>query len=281
MSFIEAFIEAKEMNLEEMMGTIKNAYKIPLYQRPYKWSKEQWEELYEDIDCLEEKETHFFGSIVVVPEAKETRLGVNYFELIDGQQRLATILIWLASIIDALKEEGGNKDTISHLQNYLFAKEIADQNIQLTRIGKETKEAPVPAKIKSSQKISDKEIIHLARIADRLQKHYYFPQDAEWAKEKGKIFIVQTRPVTTIQKVKVKETRGEENIAIAATPILSGSAASPGIGIGPVKILTSAKEIGKVEKGDVLGVARVAGIMAAKRTGEIIPLCHPLNIDSV
>jgi cyclic pyranopterin phosphate synthase len=37
----------------------------------------------------------------------------------------------------------------------------------------------------------------------------------------------------------------------------------------------------KIEKGDVLGVARVAGIMAAKRTGEIIPMCHPLTIDSV
>ncbi len=37
----------------------------------------------------------------------------------------------------------------------------------------------------------------------------------------------------------------------------------------------------KIEKGDVLGVARVAGIMAAKRTGEIIPMCHPLAIDSV
>ena len=37
----------------------------------------------------------------------------------------------------------------------------------------------------------------------------------------------------------------------------------------------------KMEKGDVLGVARVAGIMAAKRTGELIPLCHPLYIDSV
>jgi len=36
-----------------------------------------------------------------------------------------------------------------------------------------------------------------------------------------------------------------------------------------------------IEKGDVLGVARVAGIMAAKRTGEFIPLCHPLNMDSV
>lgn len=37
----------------------------------------------------------------------------------------------------------------------------------------------------------------------------------------------------------------------------------------------------EVKKGDVLGVARVAGIMAAKRTGEMIPLCHPLNITSV
>ena len=37
----------------------------------------------------------------------------------------------------------------------------------------------------------------------------------------------------------------------------------------------------KMEKGDVLGVARVGGIMAAKRTGELIPMCHPLNIDSI
>jgi cyclic pyranopterin phosphate synthase len=37
----------------------------------------------------------------------------------------------------------------------------------------------------------------------------------------------------------------------------------------------------KVSKGDVLGVARVAGIMAAKRTGGLIPMCHPLNLSSV
>ncbi len=37
----------------------------------------------------------------------------------------------------------------------------------------------------------------------------------------------------------------------------------------------------EVAKGDVLGVARVAGIMAAKRTSELIPLCHPLAITSV
>lgn len=35
------------------------------------------------------------------------------------------------------------------------------------------------------------------------------------------------------------------------------------------------------KKGDVLGIARIAGIMAAKRTSELIPLCHPLAITSV
>jgi cyclic pyranopterin phosphate synthase len=37
----------------------------------------------------------------------------------------------------------------------------------------------------------------------------------------------------------------------------------------------------KIEKGDVFAVARVAGIMAAKKTSELIPMCHPLSITSV
>ncbi len=37
----------------------------------------------------------------------------------------------------------------------------------------------------------------------------------------------------------------------------------------------------KISKGDVFETARIAGIMTAKKTGEIIPLCHPLNITSV
>ncbi|MEE4153946.1 MAG: cyclic pyranopterin monophosphate synthase MoaC [Erythrobacter sp.] len=38
---------------------------------------------------------------------------------------------------------------------------------------------------------------------------------------------------------------------------------------------------GEVPKGDVLAAARIAGIMAAKRTGELIPLCHPLGLEAV
>jgi cyclic pyranopterin monophosphate synthase len=38
---------------------------------------------------------------------------------------------------------------------------------------------------------------------------------------------------------------------------------------------------GDAPKGDVLGTARIAGVMAAKRTGELIPLCHPIGLDHV
>ncbi len=38
---------------------------------------------------------------------------------------------------------------------------------------------------------------------------------------------------------------------------------------------------GELKKGDVLGVARIAGIMAAKRTSELVPLCHPLPIEQI
>jgi cyclic pyranopterin phosphate synthase len=46
---------------------------------------------------------------------------------------------------------------------------------------------------------------------------------------------------------------------------------------GTLKLIKS----GRISKGDVLGVARVAGIMAAKRTPDLIPMCHPLNITAV
>ena len=46
------------------------------------------------------------------------------------------------------------------------------------------------------------------------------------------------------------------------------------------KTLEMIKE-GTSKKGDVLGVARIAGIMAAKKTADLIPLCHPISLSSV
>lgn len=135
----------------------------------------------------------------------------------------------------------------------ILSKEVSDQRIQLVRVNGEAKEAEVPSTIRTRQKITDDEIVKLAKFSSKLQDHYYFPQDTEWAKEKGKLYIVQTRPITTITAIsKAKNAADMADVKISEAPILSGSAASPGIGTGPVKILKSPKEIGKINKGDVL-----------------------------
>lgn len=117
-----AFIEAKEVKLQALLSNAQEAYKVPLYQRPYAWSRDQWEDLFEDLNSLKPNDVHFLGSIVVVPES-EHRLGVNYFQVVDGQQRLATILIWLSAIRDIAKENGNNELATHLTETFLFARE--------------------------------------------------------------------------------------------------------------------------------------------------------------
>ncbi len=55
-----------------------------------------------------------------------------------------------------------------------------------------------------------------------------------------------------------------------------------GVASGRIKMQKSTFELiteGKIKKGDVLAVAQVAGVMAAKKTWELIPMCHPLLLD--
>ncbi len=117
-----AFIEAKEIKLQAMLSNAQEAYKVPLYQRPYAWTKDQWEDLFEDVVGLENDKIHFLGSIVVVPEG-EHRLGVNYFQIVDGQQRIATLLIWLSAIRDMAKKNDANGLAKYLTETFLFAKE--------------------------------------------------------------------------------------------------------------------------------------------------------------
>ena len=67
---------------------------------------------------------------------------------------------------------------------------------------------------------------------------------------------------------------------------VGSKAATQRVAIASGRITMSAAALdairaGNAPKGDVLGTARIAGIMAAKRTGELIPLCHPLGLEAV
>ena len=161
------------------------------------------------------------------------------------------------------------KDTFA-----ILSKEISDQSVQLIKVNGENKEKAVPKNLIDRQKIDDKDIITLAKISDKLQKHYYFPQDSEWAKEKGKLYLIQTRPVTTMgNKAKSAQVQMDnKEYKIAEVPILVGSPASPGIATGPVKIIKSPKEIDKVKKGDVLVAPMTSPdlVPAMKRSAAIV-----------
>jgi len=67
---------------------------------------------------------------------------------------------------------------------------------------------------------------------------------------------------------------------------VSGKAATERVAVAEGRVVMSAKTLdlvlkGNAKKGDVLGAARIAGIMAAKKTHELIPLCHPLALSRV
>ncbi len=155
----------------------------------------------------------------------------------------------------------------------ILSKVISDQAIQLIKKGSKTIETEVPPKLRDKQKISDEEIVKLAKLAARLQEHYYYPQDIEWAKEGKELYIVQARPVTTIESTdkKTRELKDGE-IITATTPIVKGAAASPGIGTGTVRVLKSPKEIGKVKNGDVLVAPMTSPdyVPAMKRASAIV-----------
>ena len=113
------------------------------------------------------------------------------------------------------------------------------QNVEKTLTPEEEKQ----------QVLTDKEIVELARIIRKIEQHYGYAQDIEWAIEKGNIYIVQSRPVTTF---KPKEAEPPIEAAPEGEIILKGETASAGMATGPVKIVLSMQDLDKVQKGDIL-----------------------------
>ncbi len=107
-----------------------------------------------------------------------------------------------------------------------------------------TLEIPVPKEKVNEQVLSDDEILKIAKYGIILENHYNHPQDVEFAIEMKRIYIVQTRAITTKPK--------EEKFDIEKEPLIKGLGASPGIAKGIVKIVHNLSDIGKVEVGDVL-----------------------------
>ncbi len=179
----------------------------------------------------------------------------------------------------------------------LVQKSIKYQNEKYMK--KETSNVSVKLSKKtgSEQKITDEQIIQIAILVKDIEKHYFFPQDIEWAIEEDRVFIVQSRPITTIKNneaKKAKDGKTDGHNFQTDKPILIGAPASPGIGTGVVKIIYSPSEISKINKGDILvapqtnpdyvpAMKRAAAIVTEKggRTSHAAIVSRELGIPAV
>ncbi len=138
-------------------------------------------------------------------------------------------------------------------------KDLAKQTWMIIKHKGENAKAEIKDDMQDKQKISDEAIVELAKIGQKLEEHYDFPQDIEWAYANDEMYIVQSRPITTLEDEKEpkaspsvpEELEGGTDVSEAEV-LLRGLGSSPGFGIGNVNLLGSAKDIPRMEKDAIL-----------------------------
>jgi len=100
---------ADQQQISYLLG--KKIYSIPRNQRKYVWGEDNWKNLLEDLDFLHENgKYHFLGSIVLNSQPNPNNDDIEYYEIVDGQQRITTVILILIVIAQIFKER--NEDAL-------------------------------------------------------------------------------------------------------------------------------------------------------------------------
>lgn len=112
--------EAKDYPISDILNKV--VFDIPRNQRRYVWKKSSWQDLFEDVlFSITEEKPHFIGSIVLKKGSKKD--GLSYYTIIDGQQRITTITLFLVAIMKHFLENDMMNDfwgTVSYLQSRII-----------------------------------------------------------------------------------------------------------------------------------------------------------------
>ena len=133
-------MDAKEKLLVEFLG-MKQQLVIPVYQRTYSWTTKECNRLWEDINKIPEKTEHFIGSIVSIKRTIDEANEIPQHIIIDGQQRITTILILISVLISKLLNSGKKERAEELKENYLVnrhGKEELKYKMLLTQQDKES-----------------------------------------------------------------------------------------------------------------------------------------------
>jgi pyruvate, water dikinase len=129
---------------------------------------------------------------------------------------------------------------------------IANKKVEIISDGDHgTKVVDVMGARQDERVLSDAEIAKLAMYGKIAENHYGIPQDVEWGVVGGSIFILQSRPITTIGAKKEARAMSEEHKP-GAKLLIKGQGAAPGIASGKVVIIRDVRDVGKVKEGDIL-----------------------------
>ena len=207
----------------------------------------------------EKKYSHFeVGIAVVIQEMVQSEVsGVAFTSDPHGidKHRMIIESVWGLGESIVLGEVTPDHYDIERHSLEILSKTISPQEYMLVKNGSANKQTKVQKSKIKRQKLTDQEIRELGKILQKVHNHYFFPQDIEWAKKHGKFYIIQSRPITTLNSdmpEKSLDEQNENNSIHVNEIILQGQGASPGLVTGHVRIVKNAKEIKKVKKGEIL-----------------------------
>ena len=122
-------VEAREVVVQHLFQAGMQI-RVPIWQRRYSWTSDQWSELWSDIERTNEATDHFVGSVVVLQES--SRRGspnrVDRFLVVDGQQRRATLALLCAALRDQHRSlESSAADAQRTFDSYTYATLLNDR----------------------------------------------------------------------------------------------------------------------------------------------------------
>ena len=133
---------------------------------------------------------------------------------------------------------------------------IAEKEIMIVPEGENgTKVVKLTPEQRTAPVLSDEEVARLATLGKIAEEHYGVPQDVEWAIVGNEIFILQSRPITTIRRPEIPRAGAEpapEPAAALGVVLLEGQGASPGIASGRVVIVRDVRDTSTIKEGDIL-----------------------------
>ncbi|WP_181692770.1 pyruvate, water dikinase [Natronomonas sp. LN261] len=148
---------------------------------------------------------------------------------------------------------------------------VADKKVMMQRDEEtgETVERAVPEDKRNARVLDDDELGRLTELGERAEAHYDEPQDVEWAIVDDEVFMLQSRPITTISEDSAAEAAGGEG---DGDLILQGLGASPGVASGPARTVGKLDQLDKVGEGDIIVTEMTTPDMvpAMKRASGII-----------